>query len=80
MPTVMVVLNIILIGGVVTAILGLLAWGIVTDRPFATYLTNRAEARALGITDRRRHPDRRRESREVSGYRGPGRRAVDFGA
>ncbi|MGO9496101.1 MAG: hypothetical protein ACLQA5_05210 [Solirubrobacteraceae bacterium] len=74
MPTIMVILNIVFCAGVVIGIVGLLASGIVSDRPFAAYLTQRAEARA------RRVPERRRIPREVSGYRGPGRRAVDIGA
>jgi hypothetical protein len=74
MPTVMVILNIVFIAGVVTGIVGLLAWSIVSDRPFATYLSARAVAGA------RRGPDRRRVPRERSGYRGPNRRVIDFGA
>ena len=92
MPTAMVVLNVVLITGVVVGILGLLAWGIVSDRPFATYLTNRAVARAQGIADRRRVADRRQVPRDVSGYgdlsaahdggayHGPRRRALETGA
>jgi hypothetical protein len=76
MPTIMIILNIVFITGVVVGIVGLLAWGIVSDRPFAAYLTNRATARA----ERVQGPDRRRVPREVSGYRGPGRRAIDVGA
>ena len=74
MPAIMVILNIVFIAGVVVGIVGLLAWGIITDGPFATYLTNRAMAR------QRRIPERRRVPREVSGYRGPLRRAIDVGA
>jgi hypothetical protein len=74
MPTVMIVLNIAFMAGVVVGILGLLAWGIITDRPFATYLSERAVARA------RRTPERRRTPREQSGYRGPNRRVLDIGA
>jgi hypothetical protein len=74
MPTVMVFLNIAFIAGVVVGILGLLAWGIVSDRPFATYLSMRAVARA------QRYPERRRMARETSGYRGPNRRVIDVGA
>lgn len=76
MPAIMIILNIVFITGIVVAIVGLCAWGIVSDRPFATYLTKRAAARA-------RRPyayDRRRVAREASGYRGPGRRAIDVGA
>ncbi len=75
MPTIMVILNIVFIAGVVVGILGLLAWGIVTDRPFATFLSERAVARA-----RRGRPERRRIPREASGYRGPNRRVIDVGA
>ena len=74
MPTVMIILNVVLITCVVTGIVGLCAWGIVTDRPFATYLTNRALARAQRVSDRRR------VSHEASGYRAPGRRVFDTGA
>ena len=80
MPAIMVVLNIVLITGVVVGIVGLCAWGIVTDRPFAAYLTARAMARAQRLPDRRRAPERRRVPRDVSGYRGPLRRALDVGA
>ena len=45
MPTVMIILNVVFITCIVAAIVGLCAWGIVSDRPFATYLTNRARAR-----------------------------------
>lgn len=72
MPTVMMILNVVLITAVVVGIVGLCAWGIVSDRPFATYLTNRAMAR-------RRAHDRGRTPREASGYRGQGR-AFDLGA
>jgi hypothetical protein len=80
MPTVMIILNMVFCAGIVLAIVGLCAWGIVTDRPFAAYLTNRALARAEGRPDRRRASDRRRAPREAPGYRGPLRRAIDFGA
>ena len=73
MPTVMVILNIVFITGVVVGIVGLLAWGIITDRPFAAYLAERAMARSERVHERRRVP------REVSGYRGAGRRAIDVG-
>jgi hypothetical protein len=76
MPAIMITLNIVFITGVVVGIVGLLAWGIVSDRPFAAYLTNRAIARA----QRPQAQDRRRVPREVSGYRGPSRRAIDVGA
>ena len=33
MPTVMILLNIVFITGVVVGILGLLSWGIISDRP-----------------------------------------------
>ena len=73
MPAIMIILNLACIAGVVVAIVGLCAWGIITDRPFATYLTNRGLARSQRI------PERRRVPREASGYRGSGR-AVDVGA
>jgi hypothetical protein len=76
MPAIMIILNAVLITGIVVAIVGLCAWGIVTDRPFAAYLTQRAQARA----QRRPAHERRRLSREQAGYSGPGRRAVDVGA
>jgi len=76
MPAIMIILNIVFITGVVVGIVGLLAWGIASDRPFATYLTNRAAAR----TRRTYAYDRRRASREATGYRGPGRRTIDVGA
>ncbi|MBV9803694.1 MAG: hypothetical protein JO130_10905 [Solirubrobacterales bacterium] len=74
MPTIMVILNIVFIAGVVGGILGVLTWGIVSDRPFATYLSQRAVARA-----RRGRPERRRIPREASAYRGPNRRVIDVG-
>ena len=80
MPTIMIILNMVFCAGIVLAIVGLCAWGIITDRPFAAYLTNRAIARAERIPDRRRSADRRRAPREPSGYRGPLRRAIDLGA
>ena len=80
MPTIMIILNMAFSAGIVLAIVGLCAWGIITDRPFAAYLTNRAIARAQRLSDRRRAPERRRVSPEVSGYRGPLRRAIDVGA
>jgi hypothetical protein len=76
MPAIMIILNAVLITGIVVAIVGLCAWGIITDRPFATYLTERAAARA----QRRPAYERRRLSRDQSGYRGPARRAIDVGA
>lgn len=76
MPAIMIILNIVFITGVVVGIVGLCAWGIVSDRPFATYLTNRARARAQHAPA----VERRRIPREQSGYRGVGRRAIDFGA
>jgi hypothetical protein len=76
MPAIMIILNVVFITGIVVAIVGLCAWGIVADRPLATYLTNRAAARARRAQGR----ERRRVPREVSGYRGPGRRAIDVGA
>ena len=80
MPTVTIILNIVFCAGIVLAIVGLCAWGVITDRPFAAFLTNRAIARAERIPDRRRASERRRAAREVSGYRGPLRRAPDVGA
>jgi hypothetical protein len=74
MPTIMVILNIVLIACVVVGILRLMAWGIISDRPFATYLSQRAVARANRI------PERRQTARERSGYRGPNRRVIDVGA
>ncbi|MFZ0974020.1 MAG: hypothetical protein WAN22_17445 [Solirubrobacteraceae bacterium] len=76
MPAIMIIMNIVFITGIVAAIVGLCAWGIISDRPFASYLTERANARA----QRRLPYERRRVSREQSGYRGPLRRAVDVGA
>lgn len=70
----MIVLNVVFIAGVVIGILGLLSWGIVSDRPFATYLSKRAVARANRV------PERRQTPRERSGYRGPNRRVIDVGA
>ena len=69
MPTIMIILNVVFITGVVAGIVGLCAWGIVTDRPFAAYLTNRAQAR-----HGREH---RRAPREAYRRHGP---AVDAGA
>ncbi len=74
MSTLMIILNVVFIAGVVVGMLGLLSWGIITDRPFATYLSQRAVDRAGRI------PDRRRTPRERSGYRGPNRRVIDVGA
>jgi hypothetical protein len=76
MPAIMIILNIVFITGIVVAIVGLCAWGIVSDRPFAAYLTNRAMARA----QHRLAHERRSLAREQSGYTGPRRRAIDFGA
>jgi hypothetical protein len=76
MPAIMIILNIVFITGIVVAIVGLCAWGVISDRPFAACLTERATARA----ERRPAYERRRLSREQSGYRGPGRRPVDVGA
>lgn len=74
MPTIMVMLNIVFIAGVVVGILGLLSWGIISDRPFATHVSRLAVARSNRI------PERRRTPRERSGYRGPNRRVIDVGA
>jgi len=76
MPAIMIILNIVFITGIVVAIVGLCAWGTISDRPFAADLTERANARA----QRRPAYERRRLSREQSGYRGPLRRALDAGA
>jgi hypothetical protein len=80
MPTIMIILNMVFCAGIVLAIVGLCAWGIIADRPFAAFLTNRAVARAERLPDRRRAADRRRAPREASEYRGPLRRAIDLGA
>jgi hypothetical protein len=45
MPTVMLILNVVFIAGVVLGVVGLLAWGIVTDRPRAAAVNERALAR-----------------------------------
>lgn len=74
MPTIMVILNIVLIAGVVVGMLGLLAWGVISDRPFATHVSRLAVARANRV------PERRNTPRERSGYRGPNRRVLDVGA
>ncbi len=75
MPAIMIILNVVFITGVVAGIVGLCAWGIVSDRPFATYLAKRAELRAQERAQRT--PERRRVPREVSGSRGPRRPAID---
>ena len=74
MPTIMVILNLVFIAGVVVGMLGLLAWGIISDRPFATHVSWLAVARADRI------PERRKTPRERSAYRGPNRRVIDVGA
>ncbi len=74
MPAIMIILNIVFITAVVAGIVGLCAWGIVSDRPFAAYLTKRAEERA------RRIPQRPPVPRGLSGSRGPRRPATDDGA
>ena len=71
MPTIMVILNIVFIAGVVVGIVGLCAWGIVTDRPFAAFVTNWSMAHSRHGRENRRAP------REA--YRRHGR-AVDVGA
>jgi len=71
MPAIMIILNIVFITGIVVAIVGLCAWGIVTDRPFATHVSRLAVLRA------RRFGERRRVPAERSGYRGPNRRVLD---
>jgi hypothetical protein len=70
MPTTMLVLNVVLITGVVVGIVGLCAWGIITDRAFATFVTNRNAEQA-----RRRAS--RRAPREAHRRHG---RAIDLGA
>ena len=65
MPTIMIILNIVFIAGVVVGIVGLCAWGIVTDRPFATFITNWSMAQS------RRGRENRRAPREA--YRPQGR-------
>jgi hypothetical protein len=74
MPAIMIIMNAVFMAGVVAAIVGLCAWGIVTDRPFATYLTERAKTRP------QRSPERRRVPGGASGSRGSGRRPIDVGA
>ena len=76
MPAIMVILNVVFITGIVVAIVGLCASGIIYDRPFRAYLAERADARA----QRRPVRERRRVAREQAGYRGPLRRAADVGA
>ena len=76
MPAIMIILNILFITGIVVAIVGLCSWGIISDRPFAAYLTERANARA----QRRPAHERRRVGREQAGSRGPLRRAADVSA
>jgi hypothetical protein len=77
MPAIMIILNAVLMTGVVAGIVGLCAWGIISDRPFAAYLTHRAEARARERA--RRASERRRVPRQASGARGPRRPAIDDG-
>ena len=78
MPTTVILLSIALCAFVVIGIVGHLAWAIAADRPFAAYMTQRAEARAEARA--RRATERRRVPREMSGYRGPLRRAADVSA
>jgi hypothetical protein len=54
MPTIMLILNVVFIAGAVLGIVGLLAWGIVTDRPFATARAERGMAGAARVRARRR--------------------------
>jgi hypothetical protein len=42
MPAIMIILNIVFITGIVVAIVGLCARGIISDRPFAAHLTERS--------------------------------------
>ena len=74
MPAIMIILNVVFITGIVAAIVGICAWGIFADRPFATNVSKLAVMRA------RRFGERRRVPRERSGYRGPNRRVIDVGA
>ncbi len=78
MPAIMIILNAVLMTGVVVGIVGLCAWGIITDRPFAAYLTRRAEARAQERA--RRAAERGRVPRQPSAARGLRRPAIDDGA
>jgi hypothetical protein len=71
MPAIMIILNAVFITGIVVAIVGLCAWGIVTDRPFATHVSKLAVLRARRFGERRRTPPER------SAYRGPNRRVID---
>jgi hypothetical protein len=80
MPAITIILNIVFCASIVLAIVGLCAWGVVTDRPFAARLTSRAHARAEQPPDRHRTAERRRSPRAGAGYRGPLRRALDLGA
>jgi hypothetical protein len=80
MPAITIILNVVLCASIVLAIVGLCAWGVVTDRPFAARLTSRAHARSQQLPDRRRTAGRRRSPRAGSGHRGPLRRALDLGA
>jgi hypothetical protein len=82
MSTIMVILNIFFVAFVVFTVVGMCAWGIVTDTPFATFRADLAARRAQRLARAQRVPayERRRFSREQVGYRGPGRRAVDVGA
>ena len=74
MPAIMIILNIVFITGIVVAIVGICAWGILSDRPFATHVSKLAVQRAMRSGERRRVP------RERSSYRGPNRRVIDVGA
>jgi hypothetical protein len=79
MPAITIILNIVFCASIVLAIVGLCAWGVVTDRPFAARLASRAQSPAQQLPDRRRTAERRRAPRERSAYRGPLRRALDLG-
>lgn len=74
MSTIMVILNIFFVAVVVFTVVGLCAWGIVSDSSFATYRASRAARRAERLAGVRRVPpyERRRFSREqvLAGRRG----------
>jgi hypothetical protein len=74
MPAIMVIVNIIFCAGVVVGIVGHLAYGMATDRTFATHVSKLAIERAGRFGERRRVP------RERAGYRGPNRRVLELPA
>ncbi len=76
MPAIMIIMNIVFITGIVVAIVGLCAWGIISDGPFAAYLTERAKAeRSAG-----RHMGAVASRASSPVIAGRLRRAVDVGA